>query len=90
VAIYPDSVASAHTLLVEPWLVLVLPGRRRGRVRRRSDHRQPPAADLGRRGVRVRRVVEAWAIIPVLIVLALGLRWPRRMAAYLGESPRAS
>ena len=84
VAIYPDSVASAHTLLVEPWLVLfclagavaVFDGDQITGSRRRLIW---GGAAFGFAGV-----VEAWAIIPVLIVLALGLRWPRRMAAYLG------
>jgi hypothetical protein len=84
VAIYPDSVASAHTLLVEPWLVLfclagavaVFDGDQITDSRRRLIW---GGAAFGFAGV-----VEAWAIIPVLIVLALGLRWPRRMAAYLG------
>lgn len=84
VAIYPDSVASAHTLLVEPWLVLfclagavaVFDGDQITGSRRRLIW---GGAAFGFAGV-----VEAWAIIPVLIVLALGLRWPRRMAAFLG------
>jgi hypothetical protein len=84
VAIYPDSVASAHTLLVEPWLVLfclagavaVFDGDQITGSRRRLIW---GGAAFGFAGV-----VEAWAIIPVLIVLALGLRWPRRMVAYLG------
>lgn len=84
VAVYPDSVAAAHTLLVEPWLVLfclagavaVFDGDQITGSRRRLIW---GGAAFGFAGV-----VEAWAIIPVLIVLALGLRWPRRMAAYLG------
>jgi hypothetical protein len=84
VAIYPDSVASAHTLLVEPWLVLfclagavaVFDGDQITGSRRRLIW---GGAAFGFAGV-----VEAWAIIPVLVVVALGLRWPRRMAAYLG------
>jgi hypothetical protein len=84
VAIYPDSVASAHTLLVEPWLVLfclagavaVFDGDQITGSRRRLIW---GGAAFGFAGV-----VEAWAIIPVLVVLALGLRWPRRMAAFVG------
>ncbi len=84
VAIYPDSVASAHTLLVEPWLVLfclagavaVFDGDQITGSRRRLLWGGVAFGFAG--------VVEAWAIIPVLVVLALGLRWPRRMAAFVG------
>ncbi len=84
VAIYPDSVASAHTLLVEPWLVMfclagavaVFDGDQITSSRRRLIW---GGAAFGFAGV-----VEAWAIIPVRVIVALGLRWPRRMAAYLG------
>ena len=83
VAIYPDSVASAHTLLVEPWLVLfclagavaVFDGDQLTGSRRRLLWGGVAFGFAG--------VVEAWAIIPVLVVLALSLRWPRRMAAFV-------
>jgi hypothetical protein len=83
VAIYPDSVASAHTLLVEPWLVLfclagavaVFDGDQITGSRRRLLWGGVAFGFAG--------VVEAWAIIPVLVVLALSLRWPRRMAAFV-------
>src|SRR5450631_3629038 len=66
VAVYPDSVASAHTLLVEPWLVLfclagavaVFDGDQITDSRRRLIW---GGAAFGFAGV-----VEAWAIIPVL------------------------
>ena len=82
VAIYPDSVGSAHTLLVEPWLVLfclagavaVFDGDQITGSRRRLLWGGVAFGFAG--------VVEAWAIIPVLVVLALSLRWPRRMAAF--------
>lgn len=84
VAVYPDSVASAHTLLVEPWLVLfclagavaVFDGDQITDSRRRLIW---GGAAFGFAGV-----VEAWAILPVLVIVVLGLRWPRRMGAYLG------
>ena len=84
VAIYPDSVASAHTLLVEPWLVLfclagavaVFDGDRITGSRRRLIWGGVAFGFAG--------VIEAWAIVPVLIIVVLGLRWPRRMAVYLG------
>ena len=67
VAIYPDSVASAHTLLVEPWLVLfclagavaVFDGDQITGSRRRLIWGGVAFGFAG--------VVEAWAIIPVLV-----------------------
>ena len=84
VAIYPDSVSSAHTLLVEPWLVLfclagavaVFDGDQFTSSRRRLIW---GGAAFGFAGV-----IEAWAIVPVLVIAVLSLRWPRRTAAYLG------
>jgi hypothetical protein len=84
VAIYPDSVASAHTLLVEPWLVLfclagavaVFDG---DQITGSSRRLIWGGVAFGFAGV-----IEAWAIIPVLVIALLGLRWPRRMALYLG------
>jgi hypothetical protein len=83
VAIYPDSVASAHTLLVEPWLVLfclagavaVFDGDQITGSRRRLIWGGVAFGFAG--------VIEAWAIIPVLVIVLLGLRRPRRMAFYL-------
>ena len=85
VAIYPDSVASAHTLLVEPWLVLfclagavaVFDG---DRITGSSRRLIWGGVAFGFAGV-----IEAWAIIPVLVIVLLGLRWPRRMAFYAGR-----
>ena len=65
VAIYPDSVASAHTLLVEPWLVLfclagavaVFDGDQITGSRRRLIWGGVAFGFAG--------VIEAWAIIPV-------------------------
>jgi alpha-1,2-mannosyltransferase len=72
-AVFPDSVAAAHTVLVEPWLVLfclagavlVFSGDRLESSRRR----------LARGGLAFgfAGVIEAWAIVPVLVVLALCL-----------------
>ena len=84
VAIYPDSVASAHTLLVEPWLVLfclagavaVFDG---DRITGSSRRLIWGGVAFGFAGV-----IEAWAIIPVFVIVLLGLRWPRRMAFYAG------
>ena len=84
VAVYPDSVSSSHTLLVEPWLVLFclagavavfdgdqITGRRRRLI-------------WGGVAFGFGGVIEAWAIIPVLVIAVLSIRRPRRTAAYLG------
>jgi alpha-1,2-mannosyltransferase len=82
-AVYPDSVQAAHTVLVEPWLVLfcligalaVFDGDRLTASRRRLAW---GGAAFGFAGT-----VEVWAIVPVIVIAVLGLRWPRRLAAYL-------
>jgi alpha-1,2-mannosyltransferase len=82
-AVYPDSVASAHTLLVEPWLVLfclagavaVFDGEKfTGSWRRLAWG----GASFGFAGV-----IEAWAIVPVLVIAVLSVRQVRRTAVYL-------
>ena len=83
-AVYPDSVASAHTLLVEPWLVLfclagavaVFDGDRITGSRRRLLWGGVAFGFAG--------VIEAWAIVPVLVVAVLSLPRPRRTVTYLG------
>ena len=55
VAVYPASVQAAHTVLLEPWLVLFCLLGAAGRVRRRPAGQQQPAAGLGRPRVRLRR-----------------------------------
>ena len=75
-AVYPDSVASAHTVLVEPWLtafclagaVAVFDGDRLVSGRRLAWG----GAAFGFAGA-----VESWAIVPVLVVLALCFSRPR-------------
>ncbi len=89
-AVYSDSVQAAHTVLVEPWLVLfcligavtVFDGDRLTTSTRR--------AGLGRRRVRVLAgAIEVWAIIPVGIVIAvLSLRSVRRLAAFTSAGSR--
>lgn len=84
VAVYPDSVSSSHTLLVEPWLVLfclagamaVFDGDQITSSGRRLIW---GGAAFGFAGV-----IEAWAIVPVLVIAVLSVRLPRRTAAYLG------
>jgi hypothetical protein len=71
-AVYPDSVAAAHTVLVEPWLVLFC------LIGALAAFRGDQLAD-GRRliwgGVAfgVAGAIEAWAIVPVLVMLLLCL-----------------
>ncbi len=84
VAVYPDSVSSSHTLLVEPWLVLfclagavaVFDGDQITGSRRRLIW---GGVAFGFGGV-----IEAWAIIPVLVIVVLSIRRPRRTVACLG------
>jgi alpha-1,2-mannosyltransferase len=89
-AIYPDGVYAAHTVLIEPWLVLfclagalaVMDGDHLTRSWRRLA---VGGAAFGFAGV-----CKAWAVIPALVVLGLlvlspGVRQaPRRALAFLG------
>ena len=89
-AVYPDGVYAAHTVLIEPWLVLfclagalaVMDGDQlTGSGRRLAAG----GAAFGFAGV-----CKAWAVIPVLVLLALLipggglLRAPRRALVFLG------
>ncbi len=72
-AVYPDSVAAAHTVLVEPWLVLFcLAGAvavlDRDRITASTGRLAWGGAAFGCAGA-----VESWAILPVLVLL--GLCW---------------
>ena len=83
-AVYPDSVQAAHTVLVEPWLVLfcligavaVFDGDRLTTSTRRLAW---GGAAFGFAGA-----IEVWAIIPVIVIAVLSLRSVRRLAIYLG------
>jgi len=84
VAVYSDAVAAAHTVLVEPWLVLfclaglvaVFDGDRISASTRRLAW---GGAAFGFAGA-----VEAWAIVPVLVLAALCLPQLRRAAVFVG------
>ncbi len=81
-AVYPGSVQSAHTVLLEPWLAL---GCLAGAVAvfdgdQLADGRRLAwgGAALGFAGA-----IKVWAIIPVAVILALSLPRPRRAARFL-------
>ncbi|HEV2374251.1 MAG TPA: hypothetical protein VGS19_19095 [Streptosporangiaceae bacterium] len=83
-AVYPPSVASSHTVLLEPWLVLfclagavaAFDGDRLTASTRRLAW---GGAAFGFAGA-----TKAWAIVPVAIVLALCLPALRRAAVFIG------
>jgi alpha-1,2-mannosyltransferase len=82
VAIHPESIAAAHTILVEPWLVLfclagALAFFRRDRVARSGGRIIVAGLAFGFAGV-----IEAWAIVPVVVLLAILARQPRRALSF--------
>lgn len=82
-AIYPDSIMAARTVLLEPWLVLfcllgalaVFDGDRVATGRRLL---------LGGVLFGFAGGVKVWAILPVAVILALTARRPRQAAVYAG------
>jgi len=82
-AVYPDSVAAAHTVLVEPWLVLFC---LIGAVAVFDRDHLAGGRRLFWGGIAFGfgGAVEAWAIVPVLVVFALSLPRPRLAGAYAG------
>jgi hypothetical protein len=81
-AIHPESIAAAHTILVEPWLVLfclagALAFFRRDRVARSGGRIVVAGLAFGFAGV-----IEAWAIVPVLVLLAILAPQPRRALSF--------
>jgi alpha-1,2-mannosyltransferase len=84
-AIYPDGVAAAHTVLVEPWLVLfcllgalsVFEGEHLAGVRRLAWG----GVAFGFAGA-----IEPWAIVPVVVLLGFCLSLPelKRLGAFAG------
>jgi alpha-1,2-mannosyltransferase len=83
-AVYPSSIQSAHTVLLEPWLVLfclagavaVFDGDRLTGSGRRLAW---GGAAFGFAGA-----VKMWAVIPIAVILVLTARRARRAACYLG------
>jgi alpha-1,2-mannosyltransferase len=83
-AVYPESIQATKTVLVEPWLVLFcLLG---ALAVFEGDHVTARTRRLVWGGVAFGfgGAVEPWAIFPVLVIAALTLRWPRRLASYIG------
>ncbi len=82
-AVFPDSIQAAHTVLVEPWLALfclagalaVFEGDRLTACHRRLVWGGVAFGFAG--------AVEVWAIFPLVVIAALSLRAPRRLARYL-------
>ena len=83
-AVYPDSVSTARTVLVEPWLVLfcllgalaLFDGNRLTSSRKRLFW---SGAAFGYAGC-----IEVWAIFPVIVVLIMLVPQWRRLAVYVG------
>jgi len=83
-AVYSDAVAAAHTVLVEPWLVLFcLAGAvavfDRDRITASTKRLAWGGVLFGFAGA-----VEGWAIVPVLVLAALCLPQLKRAAIYAG------
>jgi alpha-1,2-mannosyltransferase len=82
VAVYPASVQAAHTVLLEPWLVLfcllgalaVFDGDRLADSRKRLIWGGLAFGFAG--------AVKVWAILPVLVILVLAARQPRRALGF--------
>jgi len=83
-AVYSDAVAAAHTVLVEPWLVLFcLAGAvavfDRDRITTSTKRLAWGGVLFGFAGA-----VEAWAIVPVIVLAALCLPQLKRAAIFAG------
>ena len=81
-AVFPAAIAAAHTVLVEPWLVLFcLLGAvavfDRDRLTASGRRLAWGGAAFGFAGA-----IEGWALVPVLVVLAISLPWVRRALTF--------
>jgi hypothetical protein len=80
-AIYPDSILAARTVLLEPWLVLFcLLGALA--VFDRDEVASGRRLFLGGLVFGFAGAVKVWAILPVAVILVLTARRPRRAATY--------
>jgi hypothetical protein len=83
IAVYPDAVATARTVLVEPWVVLFcLIGAVAVFDRDRVTGSRRRLA-LGGLALGFAGAIESWAILPALVILALCLPGLRRMLTCL-------
>jgi hypothetical protein len=82
-AVHPEGIAASHTILVEPWLVLFcLAG---ALAVFDGDHLAAGRRVMwGGLAFGFAGVIEAWAIVPVLVLLVLNVRTPRRGARFAG------
>jgi len=81
-AVYPDTIAAAHTVLLEPWLVLFcLAG---AVIVFDGDNLTGSGRRLIWGGVvfGLAGAIQTWAIFPVAVILALSLPRPRRALRY--------
>jgi alpha-1,2-mannosyltransferase len=85
-AVYPDDIAAAHTLLLEPWMNLCCllaanAAFRRGRIA------QPGRLAWAGAALGVAGAVKFWAVVPAVVLLAVCLivtgQRARRVSAYL-------
>ena len=81
-AIYPDSVLAARTVLLEPWLVLFCLTGALAVFDRDEITGSWRRLLLGGILFGFAGAVKVWAILPVVVILALTARRPRRAAVY--------
>lgn len=82
-AVFPDSIAAAKTVLLEPWLVLfcllgALAVFDRDRLAASGRRLALGGLAFGFAGA-----IKVWAILPVLVILVLAARQPRRAAPFI-------
>jgi Glycosyltransferase family 87 len=83
-AVYPAAIQAAHTVLLEPWLVLFCLA---GAVAAFDGDRLADSGwrlALGGAAFGFAGAVKVWAVIPVAVILVLAAGRPRRAASYLG------
>jgi hypothetical protein len=88
-AVFPAAIAAAHTVLVEPWLVLAcLLGAvavfDRDRLTASGRRLAWGGVAFGFAGA-----IEGWALVPVLVVLAISLPWVRRTLTFAAGAAAA-
>jgi hypothetical protein len=81
-AVFPAAIAAAHTVLVEPWLVLAcllgaLAVFDRDRLTASGRRLAWGGVAFGFAGA-----IEGWALVPVLVVLAISLPWARQALTF--------